>query len=140
MQLALQGQDIDQNIRVFKDFCENLKGAGLHAFKSTDQIFKTKFTIKMFTRYLAAVAATTVFLSDDWSKFEARIKQLLSTEYCVKTVGDLEQNPLQIYLNAFLDVAKFTREGRVPNFEELYVSKMPQDNLAEMLDSFSREF
>jgi hypothetical protein len=48
----------------------------------------------MFTMYLSAIAGTTVFLSEDWSKFEQRVDQLLNTTYCKNTIGDLEQNPI----------------------------------------------
>lgn len=89
----------------------------------------------MFTRYLAAIAVTTTFLGEEWTKLESKIKMLLQSKSF-----ESEDASLQVYLWAFIDVAKFVREARIPRFDELEISKLPLGTLLESLSNFSKEF
>jgi hypothetical protein len=37
---------------------------------------------------------TTVFLSEEWFKFEAKVYLLTNSDYYQKTLGDFDQNPI----------------------------------------------
>lgn len=117
-----------------------MKMIGHYAFPSTDQIFKNKAFQRHFTRFLSAHALTTIFLGEDWAKLEARITQLLATEFFQKTDCDFEQNPLQIYLHCILEVTKFCRDARLPKYSELWISKIPQNSLQEAMDLMTKEY
>lgn len=114
--------------------------AAQKAFVTPDHIFKNNQSIKMFTRYLGAVASTTLFGTPEWTNFVSKVDQLLQTQYCAKTIGDFDQNPIQLFLFAITDFTKFQQEIRIPAFSELHVSKLDVTKLKEILDTFSKEF
>lgn len=57
----------DSNLPQFTNYLSQLKSVSEIVFTQPEDIFKNKFTVRMFSRYLSTVAVTTVFLSEEWN-------------------------------------------------------------------------
>ena len=64
---------------------------------------------------------------------------LASTDFAKNTLGDLDQNPIQILLNCFIDIDRLLKEGRLPE-EEADLFAVRNRFKAHDLEMFSREF
>ena len=61
----------------YKNYCNKLIFASVKAFTMPEHIYKSKESVRIFTRYLGAVASTTLFGSQEWNNFVDKINQLL---------------------------------------------------------------
>jgi hypothetical protein len=87
---------------------------------------------------LAAKWLPVALPSEEWDSIIKRTKSLCQTEFFKNSLGDLNKNPIQLLLHAFLDVTTFVIEGRLPEAKELFFNNHAFTQAD--LESFSQEF
>jgi hypothetical protein len=71
-----------------------------------------------FARYLCAKSVTIALYSPEWDQFIKLLYDHANNEFHANTCGDLDSNPVQLLINAFIDFNKVLQTGLLPTPED----------------------
>ena len=78
----------------------------------------------MFARYLCAKSVTTPLHSPEWEQFIKLLEEHAKNEFHANTCGDLDCNPVQLLINAFIDFNKVLQTAALPTANDHQFFKM----------------
>lgn len=97
-----------------------------------------------FARYVCAKGVTTPINSQEWDAFIRWLEAEANNELHANTYGDLDGNPVQMLLHAFIDVNTVLKKGALPTSNDHWffetVSRNYRHRALEFLDKFSDKY
>jgi hypothetical protein len=94
-----------------------------------------------FARYLCATSITTPLYSPEWENFIRLCKHHAENELNANTYGDLEGNPVQLLIHAFIDFDTVLQSGALPTKKDFWfyetISRDRRAQAAGELEKFS---